>query len=253
MRHTGLIEVPLGMTLRQVVDEIGGGTRRPFKAIQTGGPLGGCLPAEQLDTPITYETMRELGSIMGSGGLIVMDEEHLHRGYGALLHSTLPRSESCGNCTPCRNGTRILADTLERITHGEGEPEDLDILRRASHTMVKTSLCGLGQAAANPVPAACAISARSMKPTSRRNTARRRFARICLSTPSWRNAARAAGCAGAVCEANAIQGERAQAAYAGCLPVRQMQCLRAASARSARSSACRWGRRPARACQVEAA
>ena len=149
-RYTGLIEIPLGMTLRQVVEEIGGGTPLPFKAIQTGGPLGGCLPADRLDTPITYETMRELGSIMGSGGLIVMDEGTCIVDMARYFVS-FARSESCGNCTPCRNGTRILSDTLERITQGQGEPEDLDILRRASATMTKASLCGLGQAAANPV------------------------------------------------------------------------------------------------------
>lgn len=149
-RHTGLIEVPLGMTLRQVVEEIGGSTRQPIKAVQTGGPLGGCLPADQLDTPITYETMREMESIMGSGGLIVMDEDTCMVDM-ARFFINFARSESCGNCTPCRNGTRILSDTLERITRGEGEPEDLEVLQRASQTMASTSLCGLGQAAANPV------------------------------------------------------------------------------------------------------
>ncbi len=150
VRHTGLIEVPLGMTLRQVIDEIGGGTRLPFKAVQTGGPLGGCLSAEQLDVPITYETMHEAGSIMGSGGLIAMDESTCMVDM-ARYFIRFAQSESCGNCTPCRIGTHILADTLERITRGEGEPEDLEIMRRASETMTKTSLCGLGQAAANPV------------------------------------------------------------------------------------------------------
>jgi NADH:ubiquinone oxidoreductase subunit F (NADH-binding)/(2Fe-2S) ferredoxin len=149
-RYTGLIEVPLGMTLRQVVEEIGGGTRRPFKAVQTGGPLGGCLPADKLDTPITYEMMRELGSIMGSGGLIVMDESTCIVDM-ARYFVGFARNESCGNCTPCRNGTRILSDTLERIAQGEGELEDLEVLERAGRTMTATSLCGLGQAAANPV------------------------------------------------------------------------------------------------------
>ena len=149
-RYTGLIEIPLGMTLRQVVEEIGGGTKRPFKAIQTGGPLGGCLPADRLDTPITYETMRELGSIMGSGGLIVMDEDTCIVDM-ARYFIGFACSESCGNCTPCRVGTRILKDTLEKIVTGEGEPEDLEVMHRAAETMNNTSLCGLGQAASNPV------------------------------------------------------------------------------------------------------
>ncbi len=150
VRNTGLIEVPLGMTLRQIVYDIGGGTRQPFKAIQTGGPLGGCLSAEQLDIPITYETMRDGGSIMGSGGLIVMDESTCIVDM-ARYFLNFAQDESCGNCTPCRIGTRVLVDTLEKITRGEGEPADLDIMRRAADTMVKTSLCGLGQAASNPV------------------------------------------------------------------------------------------------------
>lgn len=150
VRHTGLIEVPLGMTLRQVVEEIGGGTKEPFKAVQTGGPLGGCLPESQLDTPITYETMRAQGSMMGSGGLIVMDESTCMVDM-ARYFIRFAASESCGNCTPCRIGSRILLDTLGKITRGDGEPGDLDTMRRAADTMVRTSLCGLGQAASNPV------------------------------------------------------------------------------------------------------
>ncbi len=150
VRRTGLIEVPLGMTLRQIVDEIGGGTRLPFKAIQTGGPLGGCLPAAQLDTPITYEHMREQGSMMGSGGLVVMDESTCIVDM-ARYFLGFAQNESCGNCTPCRIGTRVLMDTLEKIVRGDGEPGDLEVMQRTASTMVKTSLCGLGQAASNPV------------------------------------------------------------------------------------------------------
>ncbi len=149
-RHTGLIEIPLGMPLRQVVEEIGGGTLLPFKAVQTGGPLGGCLPEALLDTPITYETMRELGSIMGSGGLVVMDQGTCMVDM-ARFFVGFARNESCGNCTSCRNGTRLLSDTLAHIAAGEGGDGDVETLRRASDTMTRTSLCGLGQAAANPV------------------------------------------------------------------------------------------------------
>ncbi len=150
VRHTGLIEVPLGTTLRQVVYEIGGGTRKPFKAVQTGGPLGGCLPEEMLDTPITYESMRASGSIMGSGGLIVMDESTCMVEL-ARYFINFAADESCGNCTPCRIGTRILKDTLQKIIQGEGEMKDIDTMRRTAYTMTNTSLCGLGQAASNPV------------------------------------------------------------------------------------------------------
>jgi NADH:ubiquinone oxidoreductase subunit F (NADH-binding) len=150
VRNTGLIEVPLGMSLRQIVEEIGGGTEFPFKAVQTGGPLGGCLPAFQLDTPITYEAMRDLGSIMGSGGLIVMDESTCIVDMARYFIGFALR-ESCGNCTSCRIGTRVLIDRLEKIIRGNGEMRDLEMMARTAETMVKTSLCGLGQAASNPV------------------------------------------------------------------------------------------------------
>lgn len=149
-RHTGLIEVPLGMTLRQIVFDIGGGTIKPFKAVQTGGPLGGCLSATHLDTPVDYENMRASGSIMGSGGLIVLDESTCIVDL-ARYFLTFSESESCGKCTPCRIGTRILVETLEKIARGEGEEEDLDVLYRVADTMQRTALCGGGQTAPNPV------------------------------------------------------------------------------------------------------
>jgi NADH-quinone oxidoreductase subunit F len=149
-RNTGLIEVQLGTSLRQIVEEIGGGTDMPFKAVQTGGPLGGCLAASQLDTPITYEAMRDQGSIMGSGGLIVMDGSTCIVDMARYFIGFALR-ESCGNCTPCRIGTRVLIDRLEKIIRGEGEMSDLDMMSRTAEMMVKTSLCGLGQAASNPV------------------------------------------------------------------------------------------------------
>jgi len=209
VRHTGLIEIPLGMTLRQVVEEIGGGTPQPFKAIQTGGPLGGCLPAESLDIPITYETMRELGSIMGSGGLIVMDESTCMVDMARFFVS-FACSESCGNCTPCRNGTRILKDTLERITRGEGEPEDLEILRRASDTMTRTSLCGLGQAAANPV-----VSSLNYFASEYETHVEQKFCPPAICTDLFEYTILADRCTGCdlcrtVCESGAIFGELKQ-------------------------------------------
>ena len=150
VRRTGLIEVPLGMSLRQIIFEIGGGTEKPFKAVQTGGPSGGCLSAEHLDTPVDYEALKAVGSIMGSGGLIVMDKDTC---VVDLAHYYLDflRKESCGKCTPCRIGTRHLYEILDRITDGSGEPEDIDTLERLSITMSQGSLCGLGQTASNPV------------------------------------------------------------------------------------------------------
>jgi NADH:ubiquinone oxidoreductase subunit F (NADH-binding)/(2Fe-2S) ferredoxin len=156
VKHTGLIEVPLGTPLRQVVEEIGGGTELTFKAVQTGGPLGGCLGPTQLDTPITYEAMRDQGSIMGSGGLIVMDESTCIVDMARYFVGFALR-ESCGNCTPCRIGTRVLIDRLEKIIAGEGEPHDLEVMRAAADTMVRASLCGLGQAASNPVSSSLTI------------------------------------------------------------------------------------------------
>ncbi len=150
VRNTGLIEVPLGTSLREIVEQVGGGTELPFKAVQTGGPLGGCLAADQLDTPITYEAMRDQGSMMGSGGLIVMDESTCIVDMAHYFIDFALR-ESCGNCTPCRIGTRVLIDRLEKIIRGQGEPGDLEMMRKAAEMMVKTSLCGLGQAASNPV------------------------------------------------------------------------------------------------------
>jgi NADH:ubiquinone oxidoreductase subunit F (NADH-binding) len=120
VKYTGLIEVPLGMTLRQIVFDIGGGTKKPFKAVQTGGPLGGCLSADLLDTPVNYETMAASGSIMGSGGLIVMDESTCLVDL-ARYFQTFSKSESCGKCTACRTGTRILVDTLDKIVRGKGK------------------------------------------------------------------------------------------------------------------------------------
>ncbi len=150
VKYTGLIEIPLGMTLRQIVFDIGGGTKKPFKAVQTGGPLGGCLSADLLDTPVNYETMFASGSVMGSGGLIVMDESTCLVDLARYFQS-FSKSESCGKCTACRTGTRILVDTLEKIVRGEGEANDIGILYTVADTMQKTAMCGAGQSAPNPV------------------------------------------------------------------------------------------------------
>jgi NADH:ubiquinone oxidoreductase subunit F (NADH-binding)/(2Fe-2S) ferredoxin len=149
VRRTGLIEVPLGMTLRQVIFGIGGGTARPFKAVQTGGPSGGCLSEEFLDLPIDYESLTEAGSIMGSGGLIVTDS-HTCIVDTAKYFLTFTQEESCGKCVPCRVGTRHLAEILDKVCQGTAEVADLEKLERLGNAVKAGSLCGLGNTAPNP-------------------------------------------------------------------------------------------------------
>lgn len=150
IRRPGLIEVQLGTTLREIIFDIGGGVQKPFKAIQTGGPSGGCLSEEFLDLPVDYESLASAGSIMGSGGLIIMDEDTCIVDV-AKYFLDFTQKESCGKCVPCRVGTRHMVEILERITHGEGTPEDLLTLRTLGDTIREGALCGLGQTAPNPV------------------------------------------------------------------------------------------------------
>jgi NADH-quinone oxidoreductase subunit F len=150
IRRSGLIEVPLGTTLRKIIFDIGGGPRKGFKAVQTGGPSGGCLSDEFLDTPVNYESLTSAGSIMGSGGLIVMDEDTCVVDL-ARYFLDFTQKESCGKCAPCRVGTRHMVELLEKITKGEGEIGDLAKLRTLADTVKAASLCGLGQTAPNPV------------------------------------------------------------------------------------------------------
>lgn len=150
--NTGLVEVPMGTTLREVVEEIGGGVpgNHQFKAAQTGGPSGGCIPARLIDTPIDYDNLLAIGSMMGSGGLIVMDETTCMVDIAKFfLEFTV--EESCGKCTPCRVGTKRLLEILDRITTGNGCMEDLDKLEELCYYIKENSLCGLGQTAPNPV------------------------------------------------------------------------------------------------------
>jgi NADH-quinone oxidoreductase subunit F len=150
VRRSGLIEVPLGMTLRKIIFDIGGGSRKPFKAVQTGGPSGGCLSEEFLDTPVDYESLTAAGSIMGSGGLIVMDEDTCVVDV-ARYFLDFTQKESCGKCSPCRVGSRHMVEILERIIKGDGQAEDLIKLQTLGETVKRGSLCGLGQTAPNPV------------------------------------------------------------------------------------------------------
>jgi len=152
VKHTGLIEVPLGITLREIVYDVGEGIKgnKAFKAIQTGGPMGGCLPEAYLDLPVDYESLAGAGSIMGSGGMIVMDE-HTCMVDIARFFMDFIQDESCGKCTPCRVGTHSMLEILTRICEGEGKDGDIEELERLCNITRKHSLCGLGQGAPNPV------------------------------------------------------------------------------------------------------
>ena len=152
IRNTGLVEVPMGTTLRHIIEEIGGGipNGKKFKAAQTGGPSGGCIPAHLIDTPIDYDNLMAIGSMMGSGGLIVMDEDNCMVDIARFfLEFTV--DESCGKCTPCRVGTKRLLEILDKIISGNGELEDIDRLEELATYIKSASLCGLGQTAPNPV------------------------------------------------------------------------------------------------------
>ncbi len=152
IKNTGLVEIPMGTTLREIIEEIGGGipNGKKFKAAQTGGPSGGCIPASLMDTPIDYDNLTAIGCMMGSGGLIVMDEDNCMVDIAKFfLNFTV--DESCGKCTPCRVGTKRLLEMLDKITSGKGTLEDLDKLEELCYYIKQNSLCGLGQTAPNPV------------------------------------------------------------------------------------------------------
>ncbi len=152
VRNVGLVEVPMGTTLRELIYEIGGGIvdNKKFKAVQSGGPSGGCLTEKHLDTPIDYESLTAAGSMMGSGGMIVMDEDDCMVAV-AQFYLEFSVEESCGKCVPCREGNKVLQCILSKIIHGHGEQIDLDNLRKISEVVKETSLCGLGQTSPNPV------------------------------------------------------------------------------------------------------
>jgi NADH:ubiquinone oxidoreductase subunit F (NADH-binding)/(2Fe-2S) ferredoxin len=152
VNNIGLIEVPMGMPLRKIIFEIGGGMPkgRTFKAVQLGGPSGGCVPEHLLDTPVTYEDITKTGAIVGSGGMVVMDDSNCMVSV-AKFFLEFTADESCGKCTPCRVGTRVMLDKVTDITEGRGKPEDVENLQDLSRDIITTSLCGLGQTAPNPV------------------------------------------------------------------------------------------------------
>ncbi|WP_028320202.1 NADH-quinone oxidoreductase subunit NuoF [Desulfatiglans anilini] len=152
VNNIGLVEVPMGTTLRTIIFDIGGGIprKRKFKAVQLGGPSGGCVPEEFLDVPVDFESIAKVGAIMGSGGMIVMDDQTCMVDMARFFMDFI-QDESCGKCTPCREGTRRMLEILERITQGEGVPEDIESLEDLSRTIKDSALCGLGQTGPNPV------------------------------------------------------------------------------------------------------
>ena len=209
--HTGLIEVPFGMTLREIIYDIGGGIKggKAFKAVQTGGPMGGCLPASNLDLEVDYETLGAAGSIMGSGGMIVMDEETCMVDI-ARFFMEFTQDESCGKCVPCRVGTRRILEILERICAGKGVPEDIPLLRQLCDEIIQDSLCGLGQGAPNPV---ISTMKHFMDEYEAHIYEKRCPAKVCRSLITFEILAdKCTGCTVCArnCPVNAISGERKQ-------------------------------------------
>ncbi len=152
IKNAGLVEVPMGISLREIIYDIGGGVEgdKRLKAVQTGGPSGGCIPVELIDIPVDFESLEKVGSIVGSGGMIVLDEDDCMVNV-AKYFLEFTKNESCGKCVPCRIGTKRLYEILERIVKGQGKESDLEMLETLSNTVIKSSLCGLGQSAPNPV------------------------------------------------------------------------------------------------------
>jgi NADH:ubiquinone oxidoreductase subunit F (NADH-binding)/Pyruvate/2-oxoacid:ferredoxin oxidoreductase delta subunit/(2Fe-2S) ferredoxin len=212
LKHTGLIEVPLGITLREIVYEVGGGIKndRGFKAIQTGGPMGGCLPADYLDLPVDYESLTSAGSMMGSGGLVVMDEDTCMVDI-ARFFMDFTQDESCGKCNPCRIGTRRILEILNRICEGKGQPGDIERLEELSENIRATALCGLGQGAPTPVLSTLKFFREEYEAHIYE---KRCPAKVCKALIKYEiNPQVCTGCTVCArnCPANAISGERRQA------------------------------------------
>lgn len=152
VNNTGLIEVPMGSTLREIIFDIGGGIKggKKFKAVQVGGPSGGCLTEEHLDMPLDFDSLKDVGAMIGSGGMVVMDEDTCMVSV-ARFFMNFTQNESCGKCIPCREGTKRMLQILDKIIEGKGEMKDLDLLEELADTITNTALCGLGKSAANPV------------------------------------------------------------------------------------------------------
>ncbi|MDQ0288080.1 NADH-quinone oxidoreductase subunit NuoF [Oligosphaera ethanolica] len=209
VNNSGLVEVPMGITLREIVYDIGGGIRggKDFKAVQIGGPSGGCIPKEYLDTPVTYETLPTLGAIMGSGGLIVMNEDACMVDVARYFMDFI-QDESCGKCTPCRIGTKIMLDLLNKITHGEGTEQDLEQLEFLAGQIGKSALCGLGQTAPNPVLSTLRYFRHEYVEHIKDKHCRSKVCRSMLRYTIDAAACKGCGLCKKACPADAISGER---------------------------------------------
>lgn len=220
INNTGLVEVPMGTTLRQIIEEIGGGMPkgRSFKAVQIGGPSGGCIPARHLDLPIDYESLKAVGAMMGSGGLIVLDESTCMVDLARFFLDFCAK-ESCGKCPPCRIGTTRLLEMLRRLCDGEGVPDDLEQLETLALQVKQNSLCGLGQTAANPVLS----TLRHFPEEYRAHLERRCPAKTCAALITYRIVPeKCTGCTACAkkCPVNIISGRRKEPhmiAAAGCI------------------------------------
>jgi len=211
VNNCGLIEVPMGTTLRDIIFDIGGGISngKQFKAAQTGGPSGGIIPPQFLDVPIDYESLAKVGSIMGSGGLIVMNEDDCIPDI-AKFYLDFTVDESCGKCSPCRIGGRKLLNYLDKICNGEGTLEDIESMKTISEAMSRASLCGLGQTASNPVQSSLSYFMDEYKEHIEQKKCRAGKCKnlLCYSII----ADKCVGCTACakVCPVNAIKGERKQ-------------------------------------------
>jgi NADH:ubiquinone oxidoreductase subunit F (NADH-binding)/ferredoxin len=223
VKNSGLIEVPMGITLREIVYEIGGGMfdeRYPLKAVQTGGPSGGMIPAAHLDSPVDYESLAKLGSIMGSGGMIVMDTSDCMVDI-AKFYLGFCADESCGKCAPCRIGGVQMLEILTRISEGNGKIDDITKLKSIGLAMKKASLCGLGQTAANPVLSTLNSFAEEYHEHIGKHRCRAAKCAAMLSFTIQTNPCKRCGLCVKACPVNAISGDR-NAGYA----IDQSKCVK---------------------------
>ena len=212
INNTGLVEVPMGTTLREIVYDIGGGIPhgKKFKAAQTGGPSGGCIPTEHLDTPIDYDSLKQIGSMMGSGGLIVMDEDNCMVDI-ARFFLDFTVDESCGKCPPCRIGTKRMLEILNRITHGQGQEGDIEKLEELGKSIKTSALCGLGQTAPNPVLSTIRYFRDEYEAHIRDKRCPAGVCKALLQITIQPEICRGCGLCAKVCPSGAISGERKSA------------------------------------------